>query len=153
MVLPSYPGHYIQPVYFKQNFTHSSIKLSQRYSLYLARNNERKVILSGFPVLFVPGNAGNYKQVRTFIPVANRIFDWERHLKHNVERMDVFAGYTLLMSVETRDELSAFDPVHLHNQALYISGAIDYILDLYKAKKANRPTTIVLIGHSMGLTF
>lgn len=94
--------------------------------------------------MFIPGNAGNYKQVRSFITVTDRVFNWEREMGNNVARIDLFA-------IETKDELSAFDPSALNNQAIYINEALEFILRQYKAASIpTLPQQVVLVGHSMG---
>jgi pimeloyl-ACP methyl ester carboxylesterase len=137
-------GNYIIPGYFDPEFRSSQSVLNKRYSLLLHREGARKG-LSGLPVLFIPGNAGNFKQIRSFGGVAHRIARWEQERLGgpNME-IDLFA-------METRKELSAFNVKHLENQAEYASEAIQFILGLYrKEKSVITPKSVVIIGHSMG---
>jgi glycosylphosphatidylinositol deacylase len=67
-------GNLIVPSYTKTDFQSSLHSLNKRYTLY--RHHERKANGYGIPVLFLPGNAGNFKQVRTLGAVATRIKSW-----------------------------------------------------------------------------
>ena len=50
-------------------------------------------------------------------------------------------------SVETRDELNAFDPWYIDEQAKYTLLAIKHILQIYKSKNIS---SIAVVAHSMG---
>ena len=85
-------GNYIQPQYILQDFISSYPHLNKRYKLFLHRDHNPDKI-SGFPVLFLPGNAGNYKQVRSFGAVNQRVRSWEMNrLRKEIPWMDIFAG-------------------------------------------------------------
>lgn len=147
-------GCFINPLYVRLQFQHSNPALSKRYSIFsvqLAHRRNSLQKLNGIPVIFIPGNAGNYKQARNFVSVSNRVFNWElqRHgngqENNDVKCIDLFA-------LETGYELSAFDPISLKYQALYLIEAIDYILNLYDSG-INKPSQVVLIGHSVLYNF
>ncbi|KAI8903193.1 hypothetical protein EDD86DRAFT_250600 [Gorgonomyces haynaldii] len=131
-------GNYIQPWYLPQPFVSSNPRLQQRYSLFLSRDKLSTLKLNGLPVLFIPGNAGNYKQVRSFGAVAQRVKLWEK----TVPNMDIF-------TIDTKYELSAFDPQFLMDQAFYCNEAIEYILGLYN-NTGHTPEAVYVVGHSMG---
>lgn len=114
-----------------------------KYALYgyseghlteLARQN----VWTGAPVLFIPGNAGSFKQARSLASVALRkgiSNNWGTHL-------DYFA-------IDLNEEYSALYGGVLEEQTEFVARAIDTVLGLYGDLK-NRPRQVVLIGHSIG---
>uniref|UniRef100_A0A8D2L2F4 GPI inositol-deacylase n=1 Tax=Varanus komodoensis TaxID=61221 RepID=A0A8D2L2F4_VARKO len=121
-------------------------KISRRYpayELYLygegsyAEEN-RNLILTGIPVLFLPGNAGSYKQVRSFGSIALRKaedIDYKYHF-------DVF-------SVNFNEELVALYGGSLQRQTRFVHECIKVILKLYKGQ-VFAPRSVTVVGHSMG---
>jgi len=99
----------------------------------------RKQKLTGVPVLFIPGNAGSYKQVRSLASVALRkaIDDTDYH-----QHFDFF-------SVDFGEELSGLYGGTLEQQTQFVCHCIRRILALYTKQQAP-PTSVVLVGHSMG---
>ncbi|EEC11556.1 gpi inositol deacylase pgap1, putative [Ixodes scapularis] len=87
------------------------------------------------PVLFVPGNAGSYQQVRSIGSVLFRKADFQR-LPHH---FDVFA-------VDFRDELSGLYGGHLAEQTDFLHECVKKIRHLYRSTNAS----LVILGHSMG---
>ncbi|XP_039611917.1 GPI inositol-deacylase isoform X1 [Polypterus senegalus] len=127
------------------------IKLSKRilsrfpgYGLYLygeglyAKEN-RKMKLSGVPVLFLPGNAGSYKQARSLGSVALR--KAEKNIDDKIH-LDFF-------TVDFKEELVALYGGSLKRQTHFVHECIKIILKLYKGQ-ASPPNSIAIIGHSMG---
>ncbi|XP_058983673.1 GPI inositol-deacylase-like isoform X1 [Musca domestica] len=94
--------------------------------------------LKGAPVIFVPGNAGSYKQVRSLASVALRKgMDNDRGI-----HMDYF-------TVNFEEQLSALYGGYLENQKLFLRIAILAVRTLYKEAN-NVDKSIILVGHSMG---
>ncbi|KAI7858145.1 PGAP1-like protein-domain-containing protein [Circinella umbellata] len=129
-------------------------RFASKYALYLYR--EKDVDLSdqptGVPVLFIPGHAGSYKQVRSIS--AETAYAYYQHytthpeiLKQGVRNLDFF-------TVDFHEEFSALHGQSLLEQAEYLNDAIDYILKLYPRTRKSRqypdPTSVLIIGHSMG---
>ncbi|EXJ82463.1 hypothetical protein A1O3_06276 [Capronia epimyces CBS 606.96] len=152
----------MSPTYIKlSGFDSEHSRFATKYSLYLYREEgvddytPDNIGLSGAPVLFIPGNAGSYKQVRSLSSEASRYY-------HNVLRHDAnaikggvrpFDFFTL----DFNEDLSAFHGQTLLDQAEYVNEAVAYILSLYHdANRLRRdpqlpdPNAVVLIGHSMG---
>jgi hypothetical protein len=133
-------GNLIIPSYTVQDFKSSQENLNSRYSLI--RHHENNTHIPGYPVLFLPGNAGNYKQVRTLGSVAQRIRNWN------------FNGKILplqLYAIDTKEELTAFETQSIRSQAFFAIEAIEFILKQYKIKDLGYlPTSVFVIGHSMG---
>jgi len=93
----------------------------------------------GIPVLFIPGNSGSSKQVRSMASVALRkAIDDSEYKIH-------FDYFTL----DFDEEYSALYGGVLQNQVQFVSHSIEKILSLYRGKK-QAPTSVVLIGHSLG---
>ena len=91
----------------------------------------------GIPVLFIPGNAGSYKQVRSLASVAYK--------KAKDEKLDYHFNYYVL---DFQEELSGLFGGVLQYQAQFAHSCVKQILSLYTQKVS--PTNVVLVGHSMG---
>jgi glycosylphosphatidylinositol deacylase len=107
------------------------------------------------PVLFIPGNAGSYKQVRSL--AAEAAHYWNDNIKtgQNAE----LGGKLALdfFTVDFNEDITAFHGQTLLDQAEYLNDAVAYILSLYhNPEKSNRnsslpdPSSVILVGHSMG---
>uniref|UniRef100_A0A8C1CI38 GPI inositol-deacylase n=1 Tax=Cyprinus carpio carpio TaxID=630221 RepID=A0A8C1CI38_CYPCA len=113
------------------------------YGLYLYgegayAQESRGLKLTGAPVLFLPGNAGSYKQARSLGSVALRKAE-------NLDRrihMNVF-------TIDFNEELVALYGGSLRRQTQFLHESIKAILRLYK-DRPDPPTGVVLVGHSMG---
>ncbi|TKC51362.1 hypothetical protein EI555_000035, partial [Monodon monoceros] len=121
-------------------------KLAKRYpayELYLygegSYAEEHKVLpLTGIPVLFLPGNAGSYKQVRSIGSIALR----------KAEDID-FKYHFDFFSVNFNEELVALYGGSLQKQTKFVHECIKTILKLYKGQEF-APKSVAIIGHSMG---
>lgn len=106
-------------------------------------------------MLFIPGNAGSYKQVRPLgAESANYFHDTLQHdptvLKRGVRNLDFF-------TVDFNEDFTAFHGQTLIDQAEYLNEAIRYILSLYLDPRMTSrdsdlpdPTSVMIVGHSMG---
>ena len=103
----------------------------------LMRDREK---VTGIPVLFIPGNAGSVKQVRSLASVALRkaIEDY-KYKTH----FDYF-------SVDFEEEWSAFYGASLEHQTKFVSECLQRILGMYKTNGQREVRSVVLVGHSMG---
>lgn len=114
-----------------------------RYALYAYgegqfTENLRKMRFSGIPVLFIPGNSGSYKQVRSLASVSLR-----KGIKaHLPFHFDYF-------SADLHEEYSGLFGGILEDQTEFIYHCIHRILQLYIPGPTS-PQSVVLIGHSMG---
>lgn len=169
---------YMSPSYvlldsFNQNYTRHHSK----YSLYLYREkgiDDAFPNPTGIPVLFIPGNAGSFRQVRALAAKSATLF-FSNPYKH-----PQFDYYT----ADFNEDLTAFHGRSLLDQAEYLNDAIKFILSLYSPIKNNTisnneesiestndaeesfdenlendenaqklypsPKSVILIGHSMG---
>jgi pimeloyl-ACP methyl ester carboxylesterase len=107
------------------------------------------------PVLFIPGNAGSYKQVRSL--AAEAAHYWNEHIRHNSEAVDEGKLALDFFTVDFNEDLTAFHGQTLLDQAEYLNDAVAYILSLYhnpaKSKRPSNlpdPSSVMLVGHSMG---
>ena len=111
-----------------------------RYGLYLygeglyAQEQKRSFLPSGIPVLFIPGNAGSYRQVRSLASVALR--KAERHRNH-------FNYFT----TDFDEDFSGLYGGVLMGQVHFVHSCLKHIVKMYGKKKS---TPVILIGHSMG---
>ncbi|XP_051998972.1 GPI inositol-deacylase [Xyrauchen texanus] len=113
------------------------------YGLYLYGEGAyaletRGLKLTGAPVLFLPGNAGSYKQARSLGSVALRkAEDLDRQTHMNV------------FTIDFNEDLVALYGGSLYRQTRFLHESIKAILRLYK-DQPDPPTGVVLVGHSMG---
>lgn len=129
-------------------FDESHTKFASKYSLYLYReqgkdplpdSGEATEFLDGIPVLFIPGNAGSYRQVRSIAAKSADLYFEENIGDKNY---DFFAA-------EFNEDFTAFHGRTMLDQAEFLNDAIKYILYLYSSKE-NPPKSVLLLGHSMG---
>jgi glycosylphosphatidylinositol deacylase len=139
------------------DFDTEHTRLASKYSLYLYREQgiENGPKVAGIPVLFIPGNAGSYKQVRSIASESARYFHDTLHLdavatKSGLKNLDFF-------TVDFNEDFTAFHGQTMLDQAEYVNEAIRYILSLYlDPQKFERdpdlpdPSSVIILGHSMG---
>lgn len=149
---------YMRPAFARfTDFDTEHTRFASKYSLYLYREGgvDEDTRVKGIPVIFIPGNAGSYKQVR---PIAAEA----AHYFHDVLRMDKAAiadGKAPLdfFSVDFNEDITAFHGQTLLDQAEYLNEAIAYILALYQYPSRSLrdsalpdPKSVIILGHSMG---
>ncbi|KAM3518287.1 hypothetical protein NHJ13051_008300 [Beauveria bassiana] len=149
---------YMRPSYTHfREFDTEHTRFATKYSLHLYREQglDDEVKLRGVPVLFIPGNAGSYKQVRPIAAEAASYF-YER-LQHDGSSLNSGVRNLDFFTVDFNEDITAFHGQTLLDQAEYLNEAIRYILSLYSdPNKVFRdsdlpdPTSVIIIGHSMG---
>nr|XP_045620220.1 GPI inositol-deacylase-like isoform X1 [Procambarus clarkii] len=98
----------------------------------------KKGLYTGIPVLFIPGNSGSHKQVRSLASVAYRkSLDDEKDFHFN------------FFTVDINEELAAFYGPVLEKQTEFIAIVVNRILELYTDAPVI-PKSVILVGHSMG---
>ncbi|KAM0788807.1 hypothetical protein ACM66B_002894 [Microbotryomycetes sp. NB124-2] len=109
--------------------------------------------LTGTPVVFVPGNAGSFRQVRSLASAASRAwFEVPGFRRKGVSSRDGARSLDFF-TIDYNDDFSAFHGQTLLDQAEYLADSIRYILSLYHQKDSlNRPdpTSVIVVAHSMG---
>ncbi|XP_066952739.1 GPI inositol-deacylase [Macrobrachium rosenbergii] len=131
------------PQFIPVSFPARIKKLFPHYHLYSYGEGNYSDILregyyAGIPVLFIPGNGGSYRQVRSLASVAYRkALDDETDFAFN------------FFTVDLNEELGAFYGPALKRQTEFVTYAIRQILKLYD-DRVRKPKSIVLVGHSMG---
>ncbi|XP_058114854.1 GPI inositol-deacylase isoform X2 [Magnolia sinica] len=140
---------------------------SEKYGLFLYHEGWKKIDfkehlkkLSGVPVLFIPGNGGSYKQVRSLAAESDRAYQGgpleltyyqeatltpeERGRDMALEDSNGLAPpnqYTCMLdwfAVDLEEEHSAMDGRILEEHAEYVVYAIHRILDQYKESRDAR---------------
>ncbi|KAM7217530.1 GPI inositol-deacylase [Rhypophila decipiens] len=149
---------YMRPSYARlDDFDTEHTRFASKYSLYLYREQgiDNDVKVKGVPVLFIPGNAGSYKQVRPIAAEAANYFHEvlqhdEAAIRDGTRRLDFF-------TVDFNEDITAFHGQTLLDQAEFLNEAIRYILSLYLDPRASDrdpdlpdPTSVIVLGHSMG---
>ncbi|XP_036417811.1 GPI inositol-deacylase isoform X2 [Colossoma macropomum] len=132
-----------QPEYRRIQLPRRVARQYPAYGLYLYgeglyAQETRGLKLTGAPVLFLPGNAGSYKQARSLGSVALRKAE---NLDGGVH-MNVF-------TIDFNEELVALYGGSLLRQTRFLHESIRVILRLYK-NCLDPPSSVVLVGHSMG---
>ncbi|KAG4304671.1 hypothetical protein PORY_002064 [Pneumocystis oryctolagi] len=152
-IIPAMYPSYTRLIGFDKRYT----KHADKYNLYLYREKRSTNLhdLYGIPVLFIPGNAGSYKQVRSIASEAENQFSTIQSdpvLRKQYEKnLDFF-------SVDFNNDFTAFHGQTLLDQVEYSNEAIKYILSLYRKAKGEKnrssspyiPNSVIVIGHSMG---
>jgi len=152
----------MSPTYIKlSGFDTEHTRFATKYSLYLYREegvdeySRENIGLRGAPVLFLPGNAGSYKQVRSLSSEASRYF--HDHIKRDQKAIRSGTSSLDFFTIDFNEDLAAFHGQTLLDQAEYANEAVAYILSLYGDPKRSQrdsslpdPSSVILIGHSMG---
>ncbi|OAV86627.1 hypothetical protein PTTG_29801 [Puccinia triticina 1-1 BBBD Race 1] len=130
-------------------------RLASKYSLYLYREQpyDLEDQPSRSPVLFIPGNAGSFRQIRSIAAVTSATYfapsEQEGYLARQHPGLDFF-------TLDFNDAFSAFHGQTMVEQAEFANDAVRAILALYRASRAVRnghlpvPTSVLILSHSMG---
>ena len=147
--------------YMRPSFAHfpdfdtEHTRFASKYSLYLYREGgiDEDIRVKGVPVIFIPGNAGSYKQVRPIAAEAANYFQADLREQHNGAEKRPLDFFT----VDFNEELTAFHGQTLLDQAEYLNEAVAYILALYHSPHRSlrdprlpEPKSVIILGHSMG---
>jgi pimeloyl-ACP methyl ester carboxylesterase len=113
------------------------------------------VKVKGVPVLFIPGNAGSYKQVRPL--GAESAYHYHNVLRHDIGASRAGKRPLDFFTVDFNEDITAFHGQTLLDQAEYLNDAITFILSLYhqpgrsaRSADLSDPTSVIIVGHSMG---
>jgi glycosylphosphatidylinositol deacylase len=111
--------------------------------------------VNGVPVIFIPGNAGSYRQVRSI--AAEAAYYFHNVVQHDQAAIEGGARSLDFFTVDFNEDITAFHGQTLLDQAEYLNDAIAYILSLYHdSRRSTRdsdlpdPTSVIVLGHSMG---
>ncbi|KAM3917086.1 GPI inositol-deacylase [Leptodactylus fuscus] len=131
------------PEYQKVQLPKKVSKLYPTYELHLYgegiyMEENKNLSLTGIPILFLPGNAGSYKQVRSVGSISLR----------KAENID-YAFHFDVFSINFNEELVALYGGSLQKQTQFVHICIKAILRLYK-NQDYPPQSVVILGHSMG---
>ncbi|EEP81498.1 conserved hypothetical protein [Uncinocarpus reesii 1704] len=144
---PSMRPTYIKLVGFDSEHT--------RFASNLGKWSDFLVQIKGVPVLFLPGNAGSYRQGRSLASEASLYF--HEVLQYHQERLQTGVRSLDFFMADFNEDMAAFHGQTLLDQAEYVNDALAYILSLYHdPRRPGRdpdlpdPTSVILIGHSMG---
>lgn len=106
-------------------------------------------------MLFLPGNAGSYRQGRSLASEASIYF--RDVLQHDQEKLQAGVRGLDFFLADFNEDMAAFHGQTLLDQAEYINDALAYILSLYQdSRRSGRdatlpdPSSVILLGHSMG---
>ncbi|MCJ1309309.1 GPI inositol deacylase [Agyrium rufum] len=146
------------PAYAKlSGFDTEHTRFASKYSLYLYREIgvDEDTMVKGVPVLFIPGNAGSYKQVRPI--AAEAAYYFRDHIQSNADMINAGTRNLDFFSVDFNEDITAWHGQTLLDQAEYLNEAVAYILSLYHDPRRSRrdpglpdPSSVIIVGHSMG---
>jgi glycosylphosphatidylinositol deacylase len=149
---------YMRPTYSKfDDFDTEHTRFASKYSLYLYREwgIDEDFTVKGVPVLFIPGNAGSYKQVRSL--AAEAAYHYHNTVQHESGAGKGERRPLDFFSVDFNEDFTAFHGQTLLDQAEYLNDAITFILSLYHTPGRFQrdatlpdPTSVIIVGHSMG---
>ncbi|ODQ63339.1 PGAP1-domain-containing protein, partial [Nadsonia fulvescens var. elongata DSM 6958] len=152
---------YMYPSYVKLHHfdsSHTRASLASKYGLYLYKEGNLQTSLipdGGIPVLYIPGNAGSYRQGRSIGAELANVFDQIKADGRDASNYGDGKAFDMF-TADFDEDLTAFHGKTLLDQAEYINDAIDFILSLYSpdthpaTKDVPLPKSVILIGHSMG---
>lgn len=156
-----YPSYVVHDDQLRE-FSRSSSPLMHKYSLREYREaslfvptkvNDR--LLHVMPILFIPGNAGSFAQVRSMASSAFYQY-WTSNVDGPRPDMDDVPGPTAWFAVDFNEDFSAFHGKTLEDQAFYVNEVVRYLRELYPAPEdqflrgSERNMTVGIVGHSMG---
>ncbi|KAF2870558.1 GPI inositol-deacylase-like protein [Massariosphaeria phaeospora] len=149
---------YMRPAFAKfDDFDTEHTRFASKYSLYLYREGgiDDDIRVKGVPVLFIPGNAGSYKQVRPL--AAEAAYHYHNVLRHDAGANSAGKRPLDFFSVDFNEDITAFHGQTLLDQAEYLNDAISFILSLYHTPARSLrdgnlpdPASVIILGHSMG---
>ncbi|KAF2849686.1 GPI inositol-deacylase-like protein [Plenodomus tracheiphilus IPT5] len=149
---------YMRPNYRRYDqFDTEHTRFATKYSLYLYNEGgvDEDFRVKGVPVLFIPGNAGSYKQVRSLASEA--AYHYHNTVKHETGANGAGKRPLDFFSADFNEDITAFHGQTLLDQAEYLNDAITYILSLYhtpgqtvRDSNLPDPTSVIIVGHSMG---
>ncbi|CAI7990560.1 GPI inositol-deacylase [Geodia barretti] len=136
------------PQYQRLNLSLELREAYPQYGLHLYRENRNReeplldaapLRLRGLPALFIPGNAGSHKQVRSSASIALQMH------RHEFPRLRHFDFFT----VDLNEEFSGLFGGVLLRQTQFVAASIRHILSLYPSSPS-RPSSVLIVAHSMG---
>jgi pimeloyl-ACP methyl ester carboxylesterase len=149
---------YMRPSFVRfADFDTEHTRFASKYSLYLYREGglDEDTKVKGVPVLFIPGNAGSYKQVRPI--AAEAAYHYHNVLQHDVGAKEAGKRPLDFFSVDFNEDFTAFHGQTLLDQAEYLNDAVSFILSLYHSPARSLrdselpdPSSVIIVGHSMG---
>ncbi|KAF0689576.1 Aste57867_18995 [Aphanomyces stellatus] len=141
---------YSAPIYKPLTFRTKDPAMAHTYAKYtLARlfmhgDRREQKLLTGAPMLFVPGHLGSYKQARSLGQHLTNLFH------------DDGAASVDLFLLDFNEEATGMSGRFVLEQGFFLNEAVQEILALYATQHATTetpatlPTSLVVVAHSMG---
>ncbi|KAL8711011.1 MAG: hypothetical protein Q9225_007188 [Loekoesia sp. 1 TL-2023] len=150
--------YYTRSMFFNfADFDTEHTRFASKYSLHLYREVgfDEDPRVKGVPVLFIPGNAGSYRQARSL--ASETVQYYYNTIQQDKDALSGGATSIDFFSVDFNEDFTAFHGQTLLDQAEYLNDAVAYILSLYHDPRRSQrdpglpdPSSVILIGHSMG---
>lgn len=148
---------WMNPSYARiRSFDESHTKFASKYTMYLYREdgqdpvpneNDGFSILDGIPILFIPGNAGSYRQARSIASETSNLY-FNEYVHHNGDLNKKTKNFDFF-TADFNEDFTAFHGRTILDQAEYLNEAIKFILGLY-SNNPTPPKSVILLAHSMG---
>ncbi|KNZ60058.1 uncharacterized protein VP01_161g6 [Puccinia sorghi] len=151
---------WMNPNYLPIHPIHS--RFHPKYSLHLYRDypwdleqQAKHKQPSRSPVLFIPGNAGSYRQIRSIASTTSITYFDKPHSPRQAYRARQHPGLDFF-TLDFNDDFSAFHGKTLVEQAEFANDAIRTILSIYQKSRISLnshlplPQSVLIISHSMG---
>ncbi len=150
-------GITMMPNYKRLLLNNDYSRLAAKYNLYLYRevDYDHSSVPNGIPVLFIPGNAGSFRQGRSLAAEAARQYyeiyanpEMDSRINKEASNMDFYLA-------DFNNDLTAFHGQTMLDQAEYLNDAIKFIFSLYNATRSSdfdkpKPKSVIIVSHSMG---
>lgn len=128
-----------------------------KYTLYYYNPSKRvQKPGTGIPIIFVPGNAADHKQIRSIGTFASHsiqpphIDNFVKEIRDdyfNPNNRKVEKNHLDFFAVDFNEEFSGFSPKFIHKELKFLNQSINYILEqIYH----DNTLPFLAIGHSMG---
>lgn len=162
---PSCRPVWMYPSYARiKAFDESYTLYAKKYSLYLyreqgkdhipeekqgdgdANTSNAKVQLHGLPVLFIPGNAGSFRQARSIAARTSELY--HEQVGKQEGGSDSMIGLDFF-TADFNEDFTAFHGRTMLDQAEFANEAVKFILELY-SNSPKSPKSVIIIAHSMG---
>lgn len=128
---------YQQPNYIKVEMNKAVVEKFPSYNLFVYKEGfDSSARLKGYPIIFVPGNAGSYKQVRSVASIANSMMtDGQVSTELDFFTVDF-----------NEEKAGVFGPV-LGKQVEFLLQVMQTVKDAYAGRGL---VSCTIIGHSVG---
>lgn len=124
---------FMRPSYVPIHLTREQTKYNEKYGLYEYQEigSSSTFKENAIPVLFIPGQGGSYKQVRSMA-------------SHSAASSSFSESKFVFYSVDFNEEFSGMNGQTLQEQSEYVNDVVEYLCN------SRKNIRLIIVGHSMG---